>query len=88
MDNVDNLYYFLQGKMIILDLYSELRPQYTRLQSYFGQPFIWCMLHDFGGTVQMYGALENINKVSFKVDYIVYVVHFMISFVITYDVLS
>ena len=50
--------------MIILDLESEVHPLYGRLQSYYGQPFIWNMLHDFGGTVPMYGAIESINNVS------------------------
>ena len=49
--------------MIVLDLYSEVAPKYTSLQSYFGQPFIWCMLHNFGGTVAMYGALDSVNEV-------------------------
>ena len=50
--------------MIILDLESEVHPLYPRLKSYYGQPFIWNMLHDFGGTVPMYGAIEAINSVS------------------------
>ncbi len=50
--------------MIILDLYSEVSPQYPRLKSFYGQPFIWNMLHDFGGTVAMYGAIDSINKVT------------------------
>lgn len=49
--------------MIVLDLQSEQFPQYTRLQSYYGQPFIWCMLHNFGGTLGMFGSAEIINKV-------------------------
>ncbi|XP_021938138.1 alpha-N-acetylglucosaminidase isoform X2 [Zootermopsis nevadensis] len=49
------------GRMIILDLQSELYPQYKRLHSYYGQPFIWCMLHNFGGTLGLYGSVENIN---------------------------
>ena len=52
-----------QGKMIVLDLYSEVSPQYTRLDSFYGQPFIWCMLHNFGGTVGMYGVIDNVNNV-------------------------
>ena len=53
-----------KGEMLILDLASETCPQFQRFESYFGQPFIWCMLHDFGGTVGMYGAIESVNKVS------------------------
>ena len=54
--------------MIVLDLFSEVSPQYTRLESYYGQPFIWCMLHNFGGTLALYGVIESINKVSFAVN--------------------
>ncbi|XP_048255627.1 alpha-N-acetylglucosaminidase-like isoform X4 [Haliotis rufescens] len=50
-----------QGKMIILDLISELYPIYARTESYYGQPFIWCMLHNFGGTMELYGALDKVN---------------------------
>ncbi|GFG30301.1 hypothetical protein Cfor_01533, partial [Coptotermes formosanus] len=49
------------GRMIVLDLESELNPQYKRLHSYYGQPFIWCMLHNFGGTLGLYGSVENVN---------------------------
>ncbi|PSN53363.1 Alpha-N-acetylglucosaminidase [Blattella germanica] len=51
-----------KGRMIVLDLQSELNPQYRRLHSYYGQPFIWCMLHNFGGTLGLYGAVENVNQ--------------------------
>lgn len=50
--------------MIILDLISELYPIYARTESYYGQPFIWCMLHNFGGTMELYGALDKVNVVS------------------------
>ncbi|XP_048758638.1 alpha-N-acetylglucosaminidase-like isoform X2 [Ostrea edulis] len=55
-----------QGEMIILDLYSEIIPIFTRTDSYYGQPFIWCMLHNFGGTMEMYGALKLINEGPFN----------------------
>jgi len=48
----------------VLDLYAEIVPQYRRLRSYFGQPFVWCMLHNFGGTLPMYGAVRAVNEVS------------------------
>jgi len=53
-----------QGKMIVLDLYSEVVPQYLRLKSYYGQPYIWCMLHDFGGTLPLYGTIQSVNQVT------------------------
>lgn len=53
----------LQGRMLILDLQSEQFPQYGRLRSYYGQPFIWCMLHNFGGTLGMFGSAQIVNQV-------------------------
>ncbi|XP_072161320.1 alpha-N-acetylglucosaminidase isoform X1 [Bemisia tabaci] len=50
------------GSMIVLDLHAEQNPQYTRLSSFFGQPFIWCMLHNFGGTLGMHGSVESVNN--------------------------
>ena len=30
--------------MLILDLYSEVNPLFNQTESFYGQPFIWCML--------------------------------------------
>lgn len=49
-------------RMIVLDLQSETVPQYLRLDSYFGKPFIWCMLHNFGGNLGMHGSFDIVNK--------------------------
>ncbi|XP_039286739.1 alpha-N-acetylglucosaminidase isoform X2 [Nilaparvata lugens] len=54
------------GKMIVLDLHAELFPQYETFDSFFGQPFIWCMLHNFGGTLGLQGSAENLNLGPFK----------------------
>ena len=55
---------FLSGvpddKMIILDLNSEQSPIWTSTESYFGKPFIWCLLHNYGGTRGIYGNLSRI----------------------------
>lgn len=60
--------------MIILDLQSEEFPQYDRLEQYFGQPYIWCMLHDFGGTLGMFGSVNKVNEVvALSFFYIMYV---------------
>ena len=50
--------------MIVLDLFSEVKPMYQSFESFYGQPFIWNMLHNFGGTIAMYGAIESIHTVS------------------------
>ncbi|XP_034836377.1 alpha-N-acetylglucosaminidase [Maniola hyperantus] len=50
------------GRMLVLDLQSEQWPQYDLYDMYYGQPFIWCMLHNFGGTLGMFGSMQTINK--------------------------
>lgn len=50
------------GRMLVLDLQSEQWPQYNVYNMYYGQPFIWCMLHNFGGTLGMFGNVQTINK--------------------------
>ena len=47
--------------MIILDLNSEASPVWSSTQSYYGKPFIWCLLHNYGGTRGIYGNLTNIG---------------------------
>lgn len=51
-----------KGRMLVLDLQSEFFPQYKRTKSFHGQPFIWCMLHNFGGTQGMHGSLDIVNE--------------------------
>ena len=63
MINLD-LFSFFQGHMIVLDLFSEVKPMYQNFESFYGQPFIWNMLHNFGGTIAMYGTIESIHTVS------------------------
>lgn len=53
--------YSLQGAILVLDLQSEQHPQYVRTKSFYGQPFIWCMLHNFGGTLGMHGSIRLVN---------------------------
>lgn len=49
-----------KGRIVILDLFAEVGPQYHRTKSFFGQPFIWCMLNNFGGNNGMYGTFETV----------------------------
>ncbi|XP_026736420.1 alpha-N-acetylglucosaminidase [Trichoplusia ni] len=55
------------GRMLILDLQSEQWPQYDLYEMYFGQPFIWCMLHNFGGTLGMFGNMVTVNRDVYEV---------------------
>lgn len=55
------------GRALILDMYAERYPRYDKYEMYFGQPFIWCMLHNFGGTLGMHGDMVTINKDVYEV---------------------
>ncbi|KAI0746888.1 alpha-N-acetylglucosaminidase [Daedaleopsis nitida] len=50
-----------KDSMIILDLYSEAQPQWNRTSSYFGRPWVWCELHNYGGNMGLEGNLEELT---------------------------
>ena len=39
------------GALVMLDLYAEVQPQWAPTEGFYGAPFIWCMLHNFGGNL-------------------------------------
>ena len=46
--------------MIILDLFTEYTPVWSKFKNYFGKKWIWCALHNFGGTPGMWGNLTHL----------------------------
>jgi alpha-N-acetylglucosaminidase len=46
--------------MIVLDLYSESHPVWNRTQAYYGKPWIWNLLHNFGGNISLWGRMEQV----------------------------
>lgn len=51
-----------QGKMTLLDYYCENTEVWKLTDSYFGQPYIWCYLGNFGGNSMLAGNLEEVEK--------------------------
>jgi alpha-N-acetylglucosaminidase len=47
--------------MIILDLASEIEPVWKRTEAFYNKPWIWNMLHNFGGNTAMFGRLDLIS---------------------------
>ena len=45
--------------MILLDLYSESHPVWNRTAAYYGKPWIWNMLHNFGGNISLWGRMSH-----------------------------
>lgn len=50
------------GKMIVLDLFADVKPIWQMSSQFYGVPYIWCMLHNFGGNIEMYGILDSISS--------------------------
>jgi alpha-N-acetylglucosaminidase len=46
--------------MILLDLAAEIEPVWKRTQAFYGKPWIWCMLNNFGGNVNIFGRMEGV----------------------------
>ncbi|XP_015690916.2 alpha-N-acetylglucosaminidase [Oryza brachyantha] len=50
------------GKMIVLDLFADVKPIWQMSSQFYGVPYIWCMLHNFGGNIEMYAVLDSISS--------------------------
>nr|GLL24956.1 alpha-N-acetylglucosaminidase [Ipomoea trifida] len=48
------------GKMIVLDLFADVHPVWKNSSQFYGTPYIWCMLHNFGGNIEMYGTMDSV----------------------------
>jgi alpha-N-acetylglucosaminidase len=47
--------------MVCLDLFCEERPQWRRTQAFYGKPWLWCNIQNFGNTVFLGGSLRRVN---------------------------
>lgn len=46
-------------KLIMLDLYGEAHPVWKKKSAFYGKPWIWNVLHNFGGRTSMSGNLQG-----------------------------
>lgn len=51
-----------KDKMKLLDYYCENTEVWKLTDSFFGQPYIWCYLGNFGGNSMMVGNLQEVEK--------------------------
>jgi alpha-N-acetylglucosaminidase len=49
-------------KLIILDLFADEQPIWTKTDAFYGKKWIWCMLHNFGGKNVLFGNLDYLAK--------------------------
>lgn len=47
-------------RMLILDLWTEAHPVWQRKEAFYGKPWLWCMLNNFGGNNLMYGRMNEV----------------------------
>lgn len=48
-----------QGKVLILDYYTEAVPVWTLTDAFFGQPYVFCYLGNFGGNTRLAGPFRK-----------------------------
>ncbi|OJU47370.1 MAG: alpha-N-acetylglucosaminidase, partial [Bacteroidales bacterium 45-6] len=51
-----------QNKMILLDYFCDNVEVWKRTESFFGQPYIWCYLGNFGGNTTLSGNLKDVDE--------------------------
>jgi alpha-N-acetylglucosaminidase len=49
-------------RMLVLDLYCEQTPVWSRTRAFCGKPWAWCNIQNFGNRVWLGGALDLINR--------------------------
>lgn len=60
-----------KGRMVYLDYVCEETEYYPKCQNFFGAPFIWNYLGNFGGHTHLYGALNKVEpriEAALKID--------------------
>ena len=50
-----------QGKMVLLDYFCEKTEVWRETDGFYGQPFIWCYLGNFGGNTMLVGNLHELD---------------------------
>lgn len=49
-------------KMILLDLAAEIEPVWKQTEAFYGKPWIWNMLNNFGGNVNLFGRMDGVAQ--------------------------
>lgn len=53
---------FPKEKQLLLDYYCERQEVWQRTEQFFGVPYIWCYLGNFGGNTMLVGDLKTIDE--------------------------
>lgn len=50
-----------ENQMVVLDLFSDGKPQWGRTGAFGGKPWLWCIINNWGGKQGMYGRLGEVG---------------------------
>jgi alpha-N-acetylglucosaminidase len=50
-----------QGKLLAVDLQCEADPVWSKTEAFSGQPWIWAIIQNFGGTVSLHGSIDRMS---------------------------
>ncbi|HVS96099.1 MAG TPA: alpha-N-acetylglucosaminidase [Puia sp.] len=48
--------------LLLIDLAAEIEPVWKRTAAFYGKPWIWGMLNNFGGNVNLFGRLDGVAE--------------------------
>lgn len=51
-----------QDKLVLLDYFCEKTEVWRTTDGFYGQPFIWCYLGNFGGNTMLVGNINELEK--------------------------
>ena len=51
-----------RNKMILLDYFAENVELWKRTEGYYGQPYLWCYLGNFGGNTMLTGNFHETGR--------------------------
>lgn len=49
-------------RLLALDLYCENTPVWSKTEAFYGKPWVWCVIQNFGGTVSLHGGLPQMAE--------------------------
>ena len=49
-------------RMVLLDLFCERTPMWSRTEAFYGKPWVWCNVQNFGDTVFLGAALDRMAR--------------------------
>jgi alpha-N-acetylglucosaminidase len=48
-------------RMVVIDLFSDGQPMWQATHAFVGKPWLWCIIHNWGGKQGMYGRMDRIG---------------------------